>query len=109
MLNYIIFIATEIHRFVIRNPTKMNLKNFDKIVSKNLLEKGNEYIKNEAVFDLERLENGRWYAIVEGEEDYNIDINFDEDGECIEYNCTCPDDEDLCKHIVAVLLAIKGN
>ena len=84
----------------------MNLNNFEDYVSETILERGSEYYHDLAVADLQGLENGQWFAIVEGTKDYQVDVRLDETDEILEYRCTCPYEGEICKHVVAVLYEI---
>ena len=59
--------------------------------------------------DLKEISHGRWVATVECSEYYNVEIVLN--GEVIEsWECDCPYDMgDICKHVVAVLMEIRGK
>jgi hypothetical protein len=84
----------------------MNLNNFEDFVSETILERGLDYYHDLAVEDLQGMENGQWFAIVEGTQDYQVDVRLDETDEILEYRCTCPYKGEICKHVVAVLYEI---
>jgi hypothetical protein len=49
-------------------------------------------------------------AVVWGSENYQVEAQIDEDGEIVSLACDCPFDQELiCKHLVAVLLAIRAH
>ena len=88
----------------------MNLKNFDKEVSDVIFERGEDYYLNNAITDLQIMDNGQYFAFVEGNYgDYKVEIRLDKKNNITEYQCNCPHDADICKHIVAVLLKIKDE
>lgn len=73
----------------------------------HILARGEMYYYDGAVQDLEKTEYG-YHAVVEGTEDYEVDIEL-EDGQICEMYCTCPyaDDGNNCKHMAAVLYEIE--
>ena len=73
----------------------------------HILARGEAYYYEGAVQDLEKTEHG-YHAMVEGTEDYEVDIEL-EDGQICEMYCTCPyaDDGNNCKHMAAVLYEIE--
>lgn len=85
----------------------MNLTNFEDLISETILDRGMDYYEDLAVEDLQGLENGQWFAIVEGTQDYQVDIRLDDTEEIMEYRCTCPYKGEICKHVVAVLYEIR--
>ncbi len=85
----------------------MNLANFETSIPPAILELGQEYFRDKAVDSLEELAQGRWEAIVVGNEEYTVQIAI-EDEQVPEWSCTCPYDKGpVCKHVVATLLAIR--
>jgi hypothetical protein len=87
----------------------MHLKTFEKEISKVILQRGKDYFSNGAVIDLQIMDNGQCFAIVEGNDDYEVDIRLGSDDEIPEYSCNCPYDGGICKHIVAVLYSIRDE
>lgn len=73
----------------------------------HILARGEMYYYDGAVQDLEKTKLG-YHAVVEGTEDYEVDIEM-EDGRICEMYCTCPyaDDGNNCKHMAAVLYEIE--
>ena len=73
----------------------------------HILARGEMYYYDGAVQDLEKTEHG-YHAVVEGTEDYEVDIEM-EDGRICEMYCTCPyaADGNNCKHMAAVLYEIE--
>ena len=70
--------------------------------------RGEEYYDTDAVSELEEISPGEWTATVEGMDDYNVEISVN--GKEVEsWYCDCPYDGEICKHVVAVLLAIRDN
>nr|WP_256484221.1 SWIM zinc finger family protein [Mucilaginibacter flavidus] len=71
-----------------------------------MLNKGVQYFANGAVLEIEE-NDGEWTAEVEGTEDYSVEVSVKKDNEITKYFCDCPYDGDICKHVVAVLYAIR--
>ncbi len=69
--------------------------------------KGKEYYEKGNIKSVAKS-NNTFYAKVAGARTYNITIDIDLENEYIDYDCDCPY-EFPCKHIFAVLLAIKNK
>jgi len=84
----------------------LNVKEFKKTVDSVIWKRGKHYFEDGAVTDLENDGDGQWSAIVTGNDDYEVlvDIQFDH---IQEWQCDCPYDGDVCKHVVATVLAIE--
>lgn len=89
----------------------MNLNDFDKYVSKKILDRGYDYYINENILDIEKEENGEYSFEIEGSgEDYIVSIFLDEEKNIIKSHCTCPYDfGDICKHEIASYYYLKDN
>lgn len=87
----------------------MKLSNYKSNLSPALVERGQDLYYDQAVKDLTELNRGQYIAIVEGTEDYEVDVTIDKKREVTHFFCTCPYDGDVCKHVVAVLLAIEDE
>lgn len=86
---------------------KFTLDNFENHVPFKILARGMDYFEEGAVVSLEEVSEGHWEAEVEGSETYEVEVTIDDDGS-ISWDCDCPYDMgDMCKHVVAVLLAIR--
>ncbi|KYG58455.1 SWIM zinc finger family protein [Planococcus maritimus] len=86
----------------------MNLNNLKKTVPAKLYKRGVDYFEQGFVEQLAEVATNRWNAIVSGTEDYEVSINVRKDGTIVGSYCTCPFESDsLCKHEVAVCLAIR--
>lgn len=85
----------------------MQLKTFEQNVPEIILERGSNYFCEGAVKDLQDMDNGQWFAIVEGNNDYEVEIKISKNGEVVDYDCNCPYDGEICKHIIAVLYQIR--
>lgn len=83
------------------------LNNFESQVPEKILSRGFDYFNDEAVNDLAETEKGVWQAVVSGSGDYDVSVEL-QDNEVLEWDCNCPyDDGPICKHVVAVLYAIR--
>ena len=87
----------------------MQLNSFENEMSETILQRGKSYYKDGAVTSLEGMDNGQWFAIVEGNDDYEVDVRLSSDGAVLKYSCNCPYDSGICKHIVAVLYKIRDE
>lgn len=86
----------------------MNISDFEKEVNSTTLKRGQKYFDEQAVADLEETAKGKWSATVHGNNDYIVHINLNNRQRVTDMDCECPfDDGDICKHMVAVLLAIR--
>lgn len=86
----------------------MTLSNFENFVPPQIWRQGKEYYECGAITNLEEIEAGEWLAHVEGTEEYEVEISI-EGKEIVYWDCDCPYDGDICKHIVAVILAIRES
>ena len=86
----------------------ITLDNFESCVPYRILLCGEEYYEIGAVSELEEDSPGEWTATVEGTENYNVEISMD-GKEIKSWYCDCPYDGEICKHVVATLLAIRDN
>ncbi|MDN7227334.1 SWIM zinc finger family protein [Planococcus sp. N064] len=88
----------------------MNLNNLKTYVPAKLYERGLDYFEKDFVEQLTEDAPNRWHALVAGTRDYEVSVNLAKDGTIVGSYCTCPFESDsLCKHEVAVCLAIREN
>lgn len=83
-------------------------------VEDKILERGHAYYESGMVQDVSCDSKGNFTAKVAGSEptSYNVQISINaKSGEVLSYGCDCPYEfGDICKHLVAVFLAIRdGN
>ena len=73
-----------------------------------LWSRGKSYFRDGAVEQLENLGDGHWEAIVTGTMVYevSVEIQFDH---VQNWDCNCPYEGNMCKHVVATLLAIQDK
>src|SRR5690606_12334225 len=96
---------------VIINPggILMNLNNLKTYVPAKLYKRGLDYFEQNFVEQLTEDAPNRWHALVTGTRDYEVSVNLTKDGKIVGSYCTCPFESDsLCKHEVAVCLAIRA-
>lgn len=86
----------------------MNLNNLKTTVPAKLYKRGLDYYNQGFVERLTEDAPNRWHALVSGTQEYEVSINLRKDGTIVGSYCTCPFESDsLCKHEVAVCLAIR--
>ena len=87
----------------------MNLNNFEQEIDPIIVDRGVGYFRNGLVKELERVSQSKWTAVVSGSDLYNVEIKF-KGREIVNWDCDCPYDwGPVCKHVVAVLFAIRKN
>ena len=86
----------------------IDLKEFRKLAEPAVWKRGKSYFEDGAVGNLEDDGNGHWEAIVSGNDDYEVSVDIQLD-HIQEWNCDCPYDGDICKHVVAKALAIQDE
>lgn len=79
----------------------------DKIFAYKISERGKKYYEEHKVTYLEKIDD-RYFAVVEGNEKYLVIIQYNEENKIMQVYCSCPC-EFYCKHIYAVILAIRDN
>lgn len=84
----------------------LTIDNFEGQLDKNTLQKGRSYFTKKAVLYLEPTSDTLWKAEVEGTEVYSVEIQL-EGRTLTDTFCDCPVEAPLCKHTVAVLLALR--
>lgn len=84
------------------------LENFESWISGSILNKGEYYWVNDNVQNLEQ-DGDTWEADVYGTDDYITEVTI-KNGQVEEWSCDCPYDYGpMCKHVVAVLFAIRDE
>lgn len=79
-------------------------------VSLRIYERGIEYYEDGNVAKIQHLGDGKWIADVEGNyDDYTVEVKIDGNDNIRTWQCNCPFEGDICKHVVAVLLTIKNE
>lgn len=86
----------------------MNLNILKSYVPAKLYNRGQDYFDQDFVKHLTEDAPNRFHATVAGTHDYDVTIRLGEDGTILSTYCDCPFESDsLCKHEVAVCLAIR--
>ncbi len=78
-------------------------------VPATIRDRGREYFRTGAV-TLDTVNSRQVFAVVEGTEDYEVDLELD--GRTVRAYCTCPyagDHGAVCKHIWATVMAAEGR
>ena len=87
----------------------ITLDNFEHLVPFKIWQRGMDYYEDGAVSALEETSPDKWTATVEGTECYTVEVSLNGD-EVEAWECDCPYDMgDICKHIVAVVMAIRDE
>ncbi len=72
-----------------------------------ILDRGRSYFRNGHVISFEEIQPGEYEAVVEGTEDYLVNLTVI-DGSLEDCSCTCPYDYgSVCKHIVAAVMYLQ--
>lgn len=86
----------------------MTIQHFINSIPETILNRGRAYLINGNILDLNKTSDGTWYAEVEGNYgNYEVLIKFDRIGQVEMYDCDCPYEGNICKHIAAVAMAIE--
>ena len=96
-------------KFEYHEPINFDLfkDNLDKLFPSEIRSRGLEYYNNHRIFFLEQL-GDTYFALVGGSELYVITIKYNETNKIMQVNCSCPCTFH-CKHIYAVILAIRNH
>lgn len=87
----------------------LTLSNFEKQINDTVLKRGKNYYEQGMVVELEESADNLWQAEVTGSDTYAVEVTLlnNKKNEIDDYSCSCPFEGIICKHVVAVLLAIK--
>jgi len=83
------------------------LQNFENQADETILQRGKQYFDRQAITSLEEAGENIWQAEVEGTDTYQVEVNLRKNGQISDYFCDCPYDGEICKHVVAVLYALR--
>lgn len=86
----------------------ITISDFENYVPSKILMRGKDYYDSDAVLDIEEESPGEWIATVCGTENYEVTVSLEGD-KVVAWECDCPYDGSICKHVVATLLAIRDN
>lgn len=85
------------------------LHSFEQNIDETILKRGLQYFKKGLVQEPEEIGNGEFEAIVEGSENYIVNLTI-KNNIVTESVCTCPYDAGpVCKHIVAVIFHLQQD
>ncbi len=85
------------------------LTQFEQYIDETILKRGLRYFKNGQVHEPEEISPGVYEAIVEGTEDYTVQLTL-KNGMITEYVCDCPYDfGPVCKHVAAVIFYLQQD
>jgi uncharacterized Zn finger protein len=85
----------------------MQYDTFTEEIHALILQRGREYFRQGAVRNLAETPEG-WTAEVAGQETYHVAITGTK--QPVEWYCDCPHDRGpVCKHVAAVLFAIRAQ
>ena len=88
---------------------KIPLNSFEQLIDETILKRGLEYFEQGCVSEFTTIATNEYEAIVEGNEDYTVNL-FIENDIVVSHHCTCPYDfGPVCKHEVAVLFYMLQN
>ncbi|BAQ08765.1 hypothetical protein OXB_0293 [Bacillus sp. OxB-1] len=86
----------------------MNIHSFEEELDKKIVDRGRDYFWEGRALDVVHEGGGRYSCIVEGSEDYEVNVTLDEDGSILYSDCDCPYDYGpICKHEVAVFFELE--
>ena len=87
----------------------MTIKDFEKNISSDLLERGNNYFMDECVDNLDEIDSGLWMAQVYGTYTYTVEVRTRKT-QIKGWDCNCPYDHGpICKHVIATFYAIAES
>ena len=88
---------------------KIPLKEFEQHIDETIFKRGYQYYKKGLVQEPVEISNGEYEAIVEGTENYTVELSI-KNGVVTEHVCSCPYDMGpVCKHEVAVMFYLQKD
>ena len=88
---------------------KTPLNSFEQLIDETILKRGLEYFEQGYVSEFTSIATNEYEAIVEGSEDYTVNLIIQNDI-VVSHHCNCPYDfGPVCKHEVAVLFYLSQN
>lgn len=85
------------------------LNRFEQYIDETILKRGLQYFKKGHVHEPEEISPGVYEAIVEGTEDYTVQLTL-KNGIITEHVCDCPYDfGPVCKHVAAVIFCLQQD
>jgi hypothetical protein len=88
---------------------RISLDEFEQQIDETILKRGLQYFKKGYVTGVDELGGGEYEAVVEGSEDYVVNLSV-KNGIVEDAICTCPYDMGpVCKHVAAVLFYLQKD
>lgn len=85
------------------------LTQFEQYIDETILKRGLQYFKKGLVHEPEEISPGEYEAIVEGTEDYTVQLTL-KNGIITEHVCDCPYDfGPVCKHVASVFFYLQQD
>jgi len=84
----------------------LTLDDFDRQLPKDLLKKAQPYYQDGSVLYVDQSDDGVWHAEVAGSDTYSVEITLNKRTITNSF-CDCPVESNLCKHVVAILFALR--
>lgn len=82
------------------------LEQLEQQIDETILERGFKYFQSGRVLTLDELGGGDYEIAVKGTELYTVNLSL-KGNRLIHYECDCPYDEGVCKHVVAALFYLR--
>lgn len=103
-------LMNDVTRYEYKKEFNFDLFNDDinKIFAFQIIERGKNYYEENKVKFLEKIDEERFFAVVEGTDNYLVVIKYNDENKKMQVYCSCPC-EFYCKHIYAVILAIRNS
>ncbi len=103
-------LMNDVTRYEYKKEFNFDLFNDDinKIFALQIIERGKNYYEENKVKFLEKIDEERFFAVVEGTDNYLVVIKYNDENKKMQVYCSCPC-EFYCKHIYAVILAIRNS
>ncbi|WP_338815379.1 SWIM zinc finger family protein [Bernardetia sp. Wsw4-3y2] len=86
----------------------MKITDFEKHIETRFLDRGFYIYEQDYIQEIDTIGLGEFFAIVLGTTYYKVYVQIEEET-IIAWNCTCPYDGNICKHVVAVLYYIHDS
>ncbi len=86
----------------------ISLDQFEQVIEERILERGLKCFESGAVNEPEELEPGLYEAVVNGSDDYTVRVRI-KGNAVTEYDCDCPYDGTVCKHVVALIFELQQD
>jgi len=88
----------------------INIHDFDEYQDPVIVERGKEYATEDRVISLHSTAKGMYSAVVRGNEDYEVFVELDDEGNILDSDCDCPYDfGPVCKHQAAVFFKLRNR